>query len=170
MAMRDYKQGRKLVESIGEYGMLLDDGQYEALLNIMKLSLYNPENMEGLLECLDLRLAKIIITNYIGGYIMGNVTLGTTIEDAAGNTHTFYSAQFKDRDKIRELLPKVDSVTTITNMLSIEETGEFDEEPYEALVDLVRLSLRQPDADVEQWLDAKSARIAIRTLLDLPII
>lgn len=97
------------------------------------------------------------------------INLGTTIEDSMGNSHTFYSALFKDKDTIRELLPKVDSNMVITNILNVDDTGEFNEEAYEALLELVKLSLRKPEEDVEQWLDTKSAKIAIRTLLGLPV-
>lgn len=97
------------------------------------------------------------------------ITLGTTVEDRFGNSHTFYSAKLKDADKLRELLPKVDMNYTIANVLNIDESGEFNEDAYEALLELVKLSLRNTEENIEEWLDARSAKIAIRTLLGLPV-
>ncbi len=96
------------------------------------------------------------------------ITLGTTIND----THTFYSVLLKDRNIIRELLPKVDTNLTITNLLNVNDTGEFDDSAYIAMLGLVKLALREPETtqeDIEQWLDVRSAKLAIRTLLDLPV-
>ena len=88
------------------------------------------------------------------------------------NTHTFYSALLRDRSILRELLPMVDTNLTITNILNVDDTGEFDDSAYTAMIGLVKLALREPTAtqeDIEQWLDVRSAKVAIRTLLDLPV-
>lgn len=84
----------------------------------------------------------------------------------------FYPMMLKDRVTVRELLPKVEMNMMIMNVMNVDETGEFDEGTYEAILGLIRLAIREPEAtkeSIESWLNIKNAGEAIRTLLGLPL-
>lgn len=101
------------------------------------------------------------------------VNVGTTIKDRFGNEHKAYSVMWRDKEKLREMVPKINSVVLIDNMMAVDGKGGFDNSPYETVIDIVQMSLRKDDEakytkkEIESFLDAELARKIIRVYLDI---
>lgn len=146
--------------------------QVEAMVKLLVLSLSNKVSEQDVSNNFTFDMAKKIIINYIGGNIDMKIETGCVIVDRYGVEHKAHSVLLKDMDKIRELLPMVDSVVTVNNVLNVDNEGNFSDVAYEALLSIIQMTL---DGDltreeIESWLDAEICRKLIRVALDLPMV
>lgn len=178
MLIKDCNEVVPLVKSVDKIVGLPTDEQYEALMILLEKSLNNKVDAKDFIDDIDLELSKKIIFNYIGGYdyMMDNekVTSGKVFVDRLGNEHKVYSVALNKKtiDKVRGLLPKIDSIVTVNNVLDTNSNGEYTDESYESLLALIKLALvdeKLTNKQLEKFLDVELAKNIIRAYLDLPL-
>lgn len=171
MCLKDWKTVVPMINEINTIKGLPTEEQYELIERILKMSLGNNNDISNI----DYELAKKIITNYMGGYnvYMNSIPLtsGSVIVDRFGVEHKAHSVLLKDMKKLRELLPKIDPIVTVNNVLDTDDNGEPDLSAYEALLEIIKMTLdeKQSKRQIEKWLDAETARKIVKVALDLPI-
>lgn len=153
--------------------------EYKALIKVSSLATNLPE--KEIMENFTLEMAKKAMLAYLGldgipykvnekvtvVFDMNKIETGTIITDRNGVEHKAHSVMLKDIDKLRELLPKIDSIVTINNMLNVDKNSV--DEAYNALLELLEMALDESREEIEKYLDAELARKCIKVLLDLPI-
>ena len=171
MCLKDWKTVVPMINEINTIKGLPTEEQYELIERILKMSL--GDNID--ISNIDYELANKIITNYIGGYnvYMNSIPLtsGSVIVDRFGVEHKVHSVLLKDMKKLRELLPKIDPIVTVNNVLDTDDSGEPDFSAYKALLEIIKMTLdeKQSKCQIEKWLDAEIARKIVKVALDLPV-
>lgn len=178
MLLSDWKD-MELVNEIFEINGLPNDKQYKTFIKIVSkaadISQKEVENNFTLemakqtilvYSALDTLVNKIKKMNGVGK--LNKIETGTVLVDRNGKEHKAHSVMFKDMKKLREILPKVDSITTITNIFNMEN-NEYVDDAYMALIELLKMTVDETQEEIESYLDAEFAKKAIKVCLDLPM-
>lgn len=180
MLLKDYKEDISLIRKVSNLGAIPDDEQLTALITIISKAADLP--LEEIENNFNLEMAKDAIIGYLanngvpykiidnmnGVIYLDKIKTGTVIVDRNGKEHKAHSVMFKDMDRLREILPKIDSIVTVNNIFDMEN-GEYVDDAYMALIELLKMTLDDTQEEIESYLDAEFARKAIRVCLDLPI-
>lgn len=178
MLLSDWKD-MELLNKIFEINGLPNDKQYEAFITIISKAVdISREEIENFFT---LEMAKRTILAYsaldsliykikkMDGVVnLNKIETGTVLVDRNGKEHKAHSVMFKDMKKLREILPKVDSITTITNIFNMKN-NEYVDDSYMALIELLKMTVDETQEEIESYLDAEFAKKAIKICLDLPM-
>lgn len=181
MLLKDYQKNRPLIEKVSGLEGLPDEEQCEALVTL--LSQVANVSTEEINNNFTLEMAKNAVSGYLGlngvtykiadnmnGVVyLDKIETGSILMDRYGKEHKAHSVMFKNMDRVRELLPKIDPIVTVNNILDIDN-GEYVDDAYESLIELLQMTLDETKEEIERYLDAEFARKAIRICLDLPMI
>lgn len=97
------------------------------------------------------------------------------VVDRNGDEHRVYPALLGEKDKWIELISKVNPINITSNMMALKEDGSVDNEPYNALIEIMKMALKKEDKsrytkkEIEAFIDVAIAKQALMHFMGLPI-
>lgn len=97
------------------------------------------------------------------------------VVDGNGVEHRVFPALIGEKDKWVELISKINPVNVASNMLALKEDGSVDDEPYNALIEIMKLALKKEDKsrytkkEIEAFLDVAIAKQVLMHFMGLPV-